>query len=400
MLSRERVTVFTQVTNKESIKLDPEFVFKGKGTRTKVSVPDSVKYQWSPSGSYRIDQMLETISHLPNRYNPFTQKDFAIYVLDDYAVHLIPEVRKALYLRGYILVLMGGGITGFIQANDTDLHHHLKRRYRHEEMALMLKKLEVDKNKVPAPSREVMINLLLAAWRETVVDFAAVFKKLFVSNNLDGSEDFLVSDKLFSLIGDDMLEFRRQLLSSKLPINLQAVIKTLIPPKGIRRNNIEGMELLDYMEGDAIFEDPASEAESENSEQFSSDDEVDSETEMEAENTIEQVIPTATQVPAVPAVPTIKSLQNICSDPDVNKDAKFLDDLQKLFQDSETSLMFKPHLSKIKAGFFEGRRSLKKRILTKTRQENDHTNSNEDNESLLEIASEDDGNIFDMLEDM
>ena len=102
----------------------------------------------------------------------------------------------------------------------------------------------------------------------------------------------------------------------------------------------------------------------------------------------------------MPAVPTIKSLQNICSDPDVNKDAKFLDDLQKLFQDSETSLMFKPHLIKIKAGFFEGRRSLKKRILTKTRQENDHTNSNEDNDSLLEIASEDDGNIFDMLEDM
>ena len=145
-------------------------------------------------------------------------------------------------------------------------------------MALKLKKLEVDKNKVPAPSREEMINLLLAAWRETDVDFAAVFKKLVVSNNLDGSEDFLVSDKLYSLIGDDMLEFRRQLLSSRLPINLQAVIKTLIPPKGIRRNNIEGMELLDYMEGDAIFEDPASEAESENNEQFSSDDEVDSET--------------------------------------------------------------------------------------------------------------------------
>ena len=56
--------------------------------------------------------------------------------------------------------------------------------------------------------------------------------------------------------------------------------------------------------------------------------------------------------------------------------------------------MFKPHLSKVKAGFFEGRRSLKKRILTKTRQENDHTNSNEDNDSLLEIASEDDGNIL------
>ena len=114
MLSRERVTVSTQVTNKESIKLDSEFVFKGKGTHTKVSVLDSVKYQWSPSGSYQIDQMLETISHLPNRYNQLTQKDLAIYILDDYAIHLIPEVRKALYL-GYILVLMGGGIFGLFK---------------------------------------------------------------------------------------------------------------------------------------------------------------------------------------------------------------------------------------------------------------------------------------------
>jgi len=36
------------------------------------------KYQWSESGSYRFYQMLKTISNLPNRCNPFTQKDFAI----------------------------------------------------------------------------------------------------------------------------------------------------------------------------------------------------------------------------------------------------------------------------------------------------------------------------------
>ena len=112
------------------------------------------------------------------------------------------KVRKALYQRGYVLVLMGGGIAGFIQANDTDLHHHLKNHYRNEDMALMLKKLEVDKNKVPAPNRKEMINMLLAAWKETDVDFTSVFKKLFVTNKFDGSEDFLVSDKLFFLIGD------------------------------------------------------------------------------------------------------------------------------------------------------------------------------------------------------
>ena len=78
----------------------------------------------------------------------------------------------------------------------------------------------------------------------------------------------------------------------------------------------------------------------------------------------------------------------------MNKDAKFLDDLQKLFEDNETSLLFKPHLRKIKTGFFEGRHSVKKRILTRTRQDDVNTNSSEDNDSLLEIANEDERNIF------
>ena len=139
-LSRERVTVFTQVTSVSNINLQPELVFKGKGVRATVAV-DNVNYQWSPSGSYRLEHMIKTIKNLPNRFNPFTQKNFAIYVLDDYAVHPMPEVRKTLYERGYILIVMGGGITGFIQANDTDLHRRLKALYRHEEMDLMLKML-------------------------------------------------------------------------------------------------------------------------------------------------------------------------------------------------------------------------------------------------------------------
>ena len=75
----------------------------------------------------------------------------------------MPEIRKALYQRRYVLVLMEEEITGFIQANDTDLHHHLKGCYRNKEMVLMLKKLEVDKNKVLSPSREHMIETLLGA---------------------------------------------------------------------------------------------------------------------------------------------------------------------------------------------------------------------------------------------
>ena len=54
-LAREKVTVYTQVANDSLIKLLPEFVFKGKGTRTKVNAPKNMHYQWASKGSYRLE---------------------------------------------------------------------------------------------------------------------------------------------------------------------------------------------------------------------------------------------------------------------------------------------------------------------------------------------------------
>ena len=61
--------------------------------------------------------MLKTISHLPNRFNMFTPKNYAIYVLDDYSVYLLTGVKEALLKRGYVYIGIGGGITGDIQVN-------------------------------------------------------------------------------------------------------------------------------------------------------------------------------------------------------------------------------------------------------------------------------------------
>ena len=66
---------------------------------------------------------------LPNRFNPFTCKDFAIYVLNDYAVHQMGEVRKLLWERSYVLTIIVGHITGYIQENETHVHRALKRKY-------------------------------------------------------------------------------------------------------------------------------------------------------------------------------------------------------------------------------------------------------------------------------
>ena len=146
MLSTERVTVYTQVVSDNKINLIPEFVFKGVGTRTKLQPPDGVKYQWDPKGSYRLDQMLRSIKNFPTHFSMFTQKDFGVYVHDDYTVHLMPELRHALFKRGYILIVIGG-ITGDVQINYTNYHHMLKSGYRDQE--LMLRQLAETLHKFP-----------------------------------------------------------------------------------------------------------------------------------------------------------------------------------------------------------------------------------------------------------
>ena len=138
MLSRERVTCFTQLCNDAKVDLKPEFVFKVKGTRTHITPPEGVNYQWAPKGSYRIEQILDIIKQLPNRFNMFTEKEYTIYVLDDYSVHLMPKVRQALLKKWYVLVVIGDGIPGDIQMNDTSCHHNLKKHHHEFEINLML----------------------------------------------------------------------------------------------------------------------------------------------------------------------------------------------------------------------------------------------------------------------
>lgn len=67
--------------------------------------------------------------------------------------------NKGLLKNGYVLVVIGGGIG--VQINDTNCHHHLKVGYRDLEMKLMLEK---DPAKIPSPSRNDMMSMLLKAW--------------------------------------------------------------------------------------------------------------------------------------------------------------------------------------------------------------------------------------------
>ena len=53
-----------------------------------------------------------------------------------------------------------------------------------------------------------------------------------------------MSDKLFALIGDDMIDFRKELMRQNSVKTLEEVIHNLMQPKGVKvKGNVEGSEL-------------------------------------------------------------------------------------------------------------------------------------------------------------
>ena len=186
------------------------------------------------------------------------------------------------------------------------------------------------------------------------MNFAEVFKQLFITNKLDGSEN-LVRDTLFDLIGSDMVEFREKSMEPRTPDTIQAVIKNIILPKGMRGKNIEGTDLLDF----AVIEPAEFEKDSEEK----NDSKVDDDEPSEANP---QQVPAADDIPMEDSASTnesrIASLVDICSDENINRNARLLDAIQKTFNDNESSVLFKLHTNKMKAAFIEARRSVKKRI--------------------------------------
>ena len=71
--------------------------------------------------------ILTTIEALPvavgglDRHLTTGRAKHKMFTLDNYSAHLDPEVEKALFEKGYILVLLDRGITGDTKVNDTAL---------------------------------------------------------------------------------------------------------------------------------------------------------------------------------------------------------------------------------------------------------------------------------------
>ena len=114
--------------------------------------------------------MLGTISNLPNCHQVFTMKNYCIYAVDDYSLHIMPKVKKALLKRGYVYVEIGGRVNGDTQTNDTDIYVPLKREYRKIEQELMINQLQYDPKKMPKSTRDDMMQILVESLQNINVD--------------------------------------------------------------------------------------------------------------------------------------------------------------------------------------------------------------------------------------
>ena len=321
--------------------------------------------------------MLDTIANLPNRYNIFTQSKYAIYILDDYSVHITDKVRNASLAKGYILVVIGGGITGDVQCNDTHIHRLLEKNYRQLEANLVMEMLRKDSNKIPSPSRDDIMKMLNDAWNSLDVDVEEALKQNFLTSAFDGSEDYKVSEKLYSLVFEETNDFRQELQCSPSPKPLKDLLVTITPPKGVRRKS--SMDEVPVDEEIELYDCESEEMEIDESEEVDENEEFDTDDEdvdMAAEivrkskdeaiaqeilqSLVEKVVKTEQKNPLLRRLSTEL-------DEDIKKDVLFLDKIMNAVQNKENPPLFTPFVIKLEQICNAGRVSLCKRIKTNQR---------------------------------
>ena len=87
------------------------------------------------------------------------------------------------------------------------------------------------------------------------MDDNSSFKPVRVTNALDGSKDYLVSDKIFNIFVETMRNFSSDMTQKSPPNTIKQVIISIIPPKAIKREkNTKDSELFDGVEMEAEVE--------------------------------------------------------------------------------------------------------------------------------------------------
>ena len=99
----------------------------------------------------------------------------------------------------------------------------------------MLEKLEDNPGKILAPTRFEMMPMFRKSFNDVKLDTSTALKHNFILKALDGSEDYMVTDRLMELVAEEIKDFRTQLLTSEAPNKIEQLIKTITPQEGVTR---------------------------------------------------------------------------------------------------------------------------------------------------------------------
>ena len=156
--------------------------------------------QVGPKGSYRTEHVLSFLSTHLEEAGP--SRRWRIIMADFYGPHSDDAVFDFCWSRMYVLILIGGGITGILQVPDTHLHCSLSRRYQDLEMQDLLAQQRRNPRGCPSRNREACCRDLIAAWRDQSMHLFAQrgWWDNLLANDLKGAEDHLgrgVANKLW-----------------------------------------------------------------------------------------------------------------------------------------------------------------------------------------------------------
>ena len=285
------------------------------------------------------------------------------------------------------------------QVNDTDLHSKLKKEYRKREQELMMQQLRKDPKTIPRPSRDDMMQMVYDSHKVLEKDYSKEFKSLWVTNALDGSEDYLVSETIYKLVGAKLIEFRENLMKTPSPKNLKQLAKIITPPKGVKRkeSNTKSSEV-PFDEGDELFDCEGEEIqidEKDGNDDFSDDEETTAQSNEPTESTESQQVTEANSIVSVPSIPKLanSSLENHSK---LYNDANFIDKMGQLLLKSTTSNRLGPSVRNIQRQYVKARRNVKEQIRIAL-SANNSFNAEPENIDDNDNGSESDGNIFDFI---
>lgn len=116
----------------------------------------------------------------------FIPKNYAIYVSDDYSVHIMPNIKEVLLKRDYIAVITDGGVTGDSQWQWFVCNIEIQiSRTRTDTGDKTITRIYNIYQKYPQPTQDDTMRMLVNSFISLEIDVFNHFKKLCRTANND-----------------------------------------------------------------------------------------------------------------------------------------------------------------------------------------------------------------------